>query len=83
MSYLSDLQPGESAYISSVKKSGLCTRLYDLGFVSNTVVECVAKASFGGPSAYLIRGAVIAIRQEDAGLVFVQRIPSLSKGGKK
>ncbi len=81
ISYLSDLLPGEAAFIYSISACPLRERLYDLGFTASGRVECVAKAPLGGPCAYLIRGAVIALRREDARFVKVQRIPA-SSGGK-
>jgi ferrous iron transport protein A len=64
--YLSDLKPGEMAYIHNVGESMLKNRLFDLGIVDGTGIECVAVAPLGGPGAYLVRGAVIAIRRDDA-----------------
>ncbi len=40
-------------------------RLLDIGLVQNTAVECVGVSPSGDPTAYLIRGAVIALRNED------------------
>ena len=40
-------------------------RLLDMGLVPETIVECVGKSPLGDPKAYLIRGAVIAIRSSD------------------
>jgi ferrous iron transport protein A len=40
-------------------------RLLDIGLIENTVVECIGKSPAGDPLAFLIRGAVIAIRRED------------------
>ena len=40
-------------------------RLLDIGLVEDTEVECLGKSPLGDPCAYLIRGAVIAIRSED------------------
>ena len=41
-------------------------RLQEIGLTPGTVVECVGKSPGKDPSAYLIRGAVIAIRADDA-----------------
>lgn len=41
-------------------------RLYDLGLIEGTSVQCVLTSPLGDPTAYLIRGAVIALRREDA-----------------
>ena len=48
-------------------------RLFDLGFVRGTFVECVGKSPMGDPSAYLVRGAVIAIRASDARGLIAER----------
>ena len=46
--------------------SAMYRRMLDLGFVKGTAVECVGKSPSGDPAAYFVRGAVIAIRREDA-----------------
>ena len=40
-------------------------RLRDLGLIENTRVVCLGRSPMGDPSAYLIRGTVIALRQCD------------------
>ncbi len=63
---LNDIEPGQFAQIRE-----LCTddnmhrRLLDIGLIENTKVKCIGKSPFGDPKAFLIRGAVIAIREED------------------
>lgn len=47
-------------------------RLQDIGMIEGTTVECVGKSPLGDPCAFLIRGAVIALRKEDAGSVMVE-----------
>lgn len=47
-------------------------RLMDLGFTKGTTVTCVLCGS--GIKAYLVRGAVIALRNEDADKVPVSEI---------
>ena len=41
-------------------------RMIDLGIVEGTKIECVGRSPSGDPSAYLVRGAVIALRKKDA-----------------
>jgi ferrous iron transport protein A len=66
-SRLCDINPGEEALVRSVKARGsIRRRLQDIGLVENTVVSCVGRSPLGDPSAYLIRGAVIALRREDS-----------------
>ena len=48
-------------------------RLLDIGLVEGTEVECLGRSPGGDPSAYLIRGAVIAVRAEDARTVLIER----------
>ena len=40
-------------------------RLLDIGLIGETDIECIGKSPSGDPKAFLIRGAVIAIRSED------------------
>lgn len=47
-------------------------RLLDLGLISDTIVEALQKSPSGDPTAYGIRGAVIALRCEEASKVFVE-----------
>lgn len=63
---LDTLKPNERAIIKSVNTdSSMKRRLTDIGLIENTVVECVGISPPGDPKAYLIRGAVIAIRSDD------------------
>ena len=39
--------------------------LRDLGLIENTRVVCLGRSPMGDPSAYLIRGTVIALRRCD------------------
>ena len=56
-------------------KGELRKRLMDIGLVEGTTVECVRKSPAGDPKAYLIRGAVIALRNEDAATVIAEAAP--------
>ena len=40
-------------------------RFFDLGIIEGTKIEVLYRGPFGDPTAYLIRGTVIAIREED------------------
>ena len=64
---LDALSVGERAVIDRIDALGdMRHRLLDLGFVGGTMVECVGKSPLGDPKAYLVRGAVIALRAADA-----------------
>lgn len=47
-------------------------RLQDLGLVPGTYVESLRESPLGDPIAYQIRGAVIALRSEEASKVLVE-----------
>ena len=71
---LNDIQPGERATVVELRSgSGIRRRLLDIGFVENTTVECIGCAPGGDPRAFLIRGAVIALRSEDCRDIIVRR----------
>ncbi len=74
---LSEIKPGEKAQVLGIHPSvrGLIRRrLLDLGFTPGAVVEAILKSTFGGgdPSAYRIRGTVIALRKEQAEKIFAK-----------
>jgi len=49
-------------------------RMYDLGLISDTEVKALQKSPSGDPTAYQIRGAVIAIRSEEASKIMVETL---------
>ncbi len=71
---LSSLKLGEKSNVVYLGVKGLLRRrILDLGIVPGTVLTCVGKAPTGDPIAYLVRGTVIALRSEDASLIFVNQ----------
>ena len=71
---LSDIAPGKCAAVCGIVAEESMARLMDIGMVQDTVVECLMKSPLGDPAAYLIKGAVIALRREDAGTVLVREV---------
>jgi ferrous iron transport protein A len=49
-------------------------RMLDLGLISGTVVEALRQSPSGDPVAYQIRGAVIALRSEEAANILVELV---------
>ena len=71
---MNTLQPGEKGKVQKLLlEGGIRRRLLDLGLTENTEVECVGKSFMGDPAAYLIRGAVIAVRNADAGKILIKK----------
>ena len=73
---LDDLTVGERARVIRISPAcrGLARRrLLDLGLVPGTEVELEMKSPMGDPTAYHIRGAMIALRRQQASHVQVER----------
>lgn len=69
---LCDICPGETVRVQSLEMlGGMRRRLLDIGLIEDTPVECIGRSPGGDPSAYWIRGAVIAIRAEDSAKILV------------
>ena len=69
---LTNLKVGQRARVTALHSGGsMRRRLQDIGLIAGTEVECVQKSPAGDPVAYLIRGAVIALRGRDAGGVYL------------
>lgn len=72
---LNKLPIGKVGSVSSLLSSGHeRRRMLDLGVVPDTKIEALYKSPAGDPIAYFIRGAVIALRSEDAKKIFVNSI---------
>lgn len=64
---LAATEVGETVRVVSLLAEGrMRRRLADLGLIQGAEVTCLGRSPLGDPSAYLIRGAVIAIRRRDA-----------------
>jgi DtxR family Mn-dependent transcriptional regulator len=76
VSTLDQLEVGDSGAVVGI--SPACRgpqrrRLLDLGVVPGTEIRAVMKSAAGDPIAYDIRGALIALRREQAGWIRVRR----------
>lgn len=72
---LDQLPPEKRAIVERVEVDGdMRRRFLDLGLIENTVVECIGRSPQGDPSAYLIRGAVIAIRAQNCRGILIREI---------
>lgn len=70
---LSSLTEGTTATVRAMNSSGsMRRRLMDMGLIEGTRVICLHRSPAGDPTAYLIRGAVIALRSEDTGKIMVE-----------
>ena len=72
---LFSLSEGMCAHVTQLRNDGsMRRRLQDLGLIEGTRVECLQRSPSGDPTAYLIRGAVIALREEDSSKIMVRAV---------
>ncbi|NLM62995.1 MAG: ferrous iron transport protein A [Mollicutes bacterium] len=72
---LSKLEINEKGIVKKINIEGeFRRRLLDLGLIPDTEVTVLQKSPFGDPVAYLIRGAVIALRREIVDKILVERV---------
>lgn len=72
---LNILPLGEKAEVKALTFDGaIRRRVLDLGLICGTEVEALQRSPLGDPTAYYIRGAVIALRSEEASKIIVQTI---------
>ena len=70
---LNSLPVGKRCKVAALLSDGKQRRrMLDLGLVQGTNVEALQKSPSGAPIAYYIRGAVIALRDEDASKILVR-----------
>jgi len=72
---LNNLPIGKKARVKLLTSDGMARRrMLDLGLISDTVIEALQKSPSGDPVAYYIRGAVIALRSEEAAKILVEAL---------
>lgn len=70
---LSELRAGQKAVVTELNLfNHMRRRLQDIGLIEGTLVTCVGKSPLGDPTAFLIRGAVIALRSDETSKVIVR-----------
>ena len=75
MCKLNDVPIGTKCVVKSINNDiSIKRRFYDLGLIPNVEIEVLFKSPLGDPTAYLIKGSIIAIRKEDAKKVEVELI---------
>jgi len=79
---LASLRPGESGEVLSISPAcrGLeRRRMMDLGILPGTVVVAEMRSPGLDPTAYRIRGALVALRRDQAELIHVRKLESARK----
>lgn len=69
---LSQISVGSTCKIAGLELNGMIRRrILDLGLIPGTTVKCIRRGPSGDPTAYTVRGTIIALRKEDASLITV------------
>ena len=72
---LDELDIGKKALVKNIcDDCSMKQRFIDIGIVEDTNIECVLLSPGKNPKAYMIKGAVIAIRNEDAKFIDIERV---------
>lgn len=70
---LDDLCAGQWGTIAEMHvPKDIRQRLKDMGFLRGTRIECVYSSPFGDPTAYFVKGTLIALRNGDAEKISVE-----------
>ena len=78
---LASLKPGEGGIVQALHCTGMTRRRFlDLGLVPGTEVEAIMVSPNGDPVAYNVRGALLAVRRQDAEKITIQRADAERKG---
>lgn len=71
---LDQLKEGECAEVIRLDSGGtIRRRLQDMGLVAGSTVKCLGRSPLGDPAAYDVCGAVLALRDDDAHSIFVEK----------
>ena len=69
------LSCGKLARVKELLSSGNSRRrMLDLGLIAGTLIQSLRRSPSGDPTAYEIRGAIIALRSEEASQILVELI---------
>lgn len=72
---MTELAKGENGEVVQINTKGLLRqRLMEMGLTTGVNVKFLRRGAFGDPKSYLIRGTMIALRNEEAGKIIVRRI---------
>ena len=78
---LNTLKPGEKGRIAGMALGkGIGEKLQDMAFLQGSLVECAYRSPFGDPTAYFVKGVLIAIRSEEAGNIYIEKEAGMEMG---
>ena len=78
--HLNDLKPGETGRVVNISlrcRGPERRRMMDLGILPGTVIKAEMTSPSGDPTAYRIREALIALREEQANMINITRLQEI------
>ncbi|OPJ58065.1 FeoA family protein [Clostridium oryzae] len=71
---LNNIDIGTSAIVENLSSNGMLReRMLALGLTKGAIIEVIRRGPSGDPTVYNIRGAMIALRREEACLISVSQ----------
>lgn len=72
---LDSLTLRQKAIVKEISKESTDTlRLIELGFTPGSEIKALRRSPFGDPTAYIIKGTIIALRRHDAKKIIISTI---------
>ena len=72
---LDKLLKNQSGIVVSLENKGaLRRRLQDMGIICGSRIECVGQSPFGNPKAHFVKGTCIALRNDDAAKIKIEKM---------
>lgn len=70
---LNKLPVNHTGIVTNIKTNNFVKRrLLDLGMIKGTKIKALFKSPLGDPTAYLIRGSIIALRAKDTKNILIR-----------
>ncbi|KPU42394.1 FeoA domain protein [Oxobacter pfennigii] len=72
---LSDVPLGKACKVRTINAQGLLrNRMLDIGIIPDTEIKAMRRNRTGDTTAFLIRGALMALRREESSLIDIELI---------
>lgn len=72
---LCELKPGQFGKVIKINgQSPIISRLTEIGFTKGATTECLMRSPFSEPTAYLICGTAVALRETDSKNIVIERV---------
>lgn len=79
---LDELEAGQSAVVTGISNDGPeRRRMMDLGILPGAVITAEMRSPLGDPTAYRVRGALLALRRDQARHIQIAHISALKTTG--